>query len=86
MMTSETTMNEATPPLTFGDELVGKTFNPSLDPRVDRAKEICAELADLVYGIKPVEGKEYICNLIRGKALSEILSAQMLVVKSLTLK
>jgi hypothetical protein len=34
--------------MTFGEKLVGLTFNPSGDAKVQRAKELCAELADLV--------------------------------------
>ncbi len=33
---------------TFGEKLVGITFNPSGDHKVQRVKELCAELADLV--------------------------------------
>ena len=33
---------------TFGQKLVGLTFNPSGDPKVQKAKELCAELADLL--------------------------------------
>lgn len=32
--------------LTFGQRLVGLTFNPSGDDKVGRAKQLCAELAD----------------------------------------
>ena len=31
--------------LSFGEKLVGLTFNPSGNLRVQRAKELCAELA-----------------------------------------
>ena len=73
--------------LTFGQKLVGVSFNPSQDPRVDRVKEICAELADI---IQPLEGanntNSYLFNLVKGNALREILNAQMNSVKLLTLK
>jgi hypothetical protein len=78
---------EPLPQPTFGQKLVGYTFNPSGDPKVARAKELCAELADLVY-----EGNE---NLVLNNSVKhhllhhtygEILNAQMNVVKILTLK
>lgn len=42
-------IEQVTRELSFGERLVGLTFNPSNDPKVQRAKEICAELADLLY-------------------------------------
>lgn len=70
--------------LTFGQQLVGISFNPSRNPDVDRAKALCAELADLVNDNQKVSPASYGYNLIKGKALGEILSAQMLTVKLLT--
>ena len=35
--------------MTFGERLVGLTFNPSGDPKVNRAKQLCAELVDLIH-------------------------------------
>lgn len=77
--------------LSFGQQLVGLTFNPSGDEKVNRVKEICAELADIVMADHSTKYPgdsyaPYIYNLIKGKALGEILSAQMNVVKLLTLK
>jgi hypothetical protein len=78
--------------MTFGEKLVGLTFNPSGDPKVNRAKELCAELADLLWhdynqsiaerGAPPTELQE----LLYSNAVGEILNAQMNVVKVLTLK
>jgi hypothetical protein len=75
--------------LTFGEKLVGLNFNPSNDDKVGKAKRLCADLADLVYNNDAAIGTEpptYLYNLIKGKALGEILNAQMNVVKVLTLK
>lgn len=72
--------------LTFGEKLVGLTFNPSGDANVLKAKQLCAELADLVMDNEPNGNGTYLYNLIKGKALGEILNAQMNVVKLLTLK
>jgi hypothetical protein len=78
---------KASDDLTFGQQLVGLTFNPSGDPRVNRAKEICAELADMVQeDYKEQTPPSYLYNLVKGGALKEILNAQMNVVKLLTLK
>ena len=72
-------------PMSFGEQLVGLTFNPSNDPQVQRVKELCAELADL---IKPEMNataspmKRILCE----HTVGEILNAQMNVVKVLTLK
>lgn len=72
--------------LTFGEQLCGVTFNPSKDPKVDRAKELCAELTDLLYdGYKNSE-ISVLKRLVMEHALGEILNAQMNVVKLLTLK
>lgn len=78
--------------LTFGQKLVGLTFNPSGDEKVQRAKELCAELADLVaehyeenFGNKETEFGFLISELYR-HTIGEILNAQMNVVKVLTFK
>ena len=73
--------------LTFGEKLVGLTFNPSGDEKVQRAKELCAELVDLVYD--DLANEEVISHLksqLYEHAIGEILNAQMNVVKVLTLK
>lgn len=77
--------------MSFGEQLVGLTFNPSGDPKVNRAKELCAELADLIqadnldrrFSDKP--GSELYQQLLT-HAVGEILNAQMNVVKILTFK
>lgn len=73
--------------LTDGMKLVGINFNPSGDEKVNKAKQLCAELADLVMEDAALQSQpSYLYNLVKGKALGEILSAQMLAVKLLTLK
>ena len=75
--------------LTFGERLVGLSFNPSGDPKVQRAKEICAELADLVnqsyeHGL---DNKSWLLRQqLFNHTIGEILNAQMNAVKMLTLK
>lgn len=79
---------------TFGQKLVGIGFNPSADPKVQRAKELCAELADLLKEdlnnfnegtIEHIDNHQ-IKYMLHNHALCEILNAQMMVVKVLTLQ
>jgi len=74
------------PALTFGQQLVGLNFNPSHDDKVGQAKQLFADLADMVEQNDGGEKPSYLYNLIKGNALREILNAQMNVVKLLTLK
>lgn len=78
-------------PMSFGEQLVGLTFNPSGDPKVQKAKELCAQLADLIQS--DFLDKRFSDNppsdlyrQIHEHAVGEILNAQMNVVKVLTLK
>jgi hypothetical protein len=71
---------------TFGMKLVGITFNPSGDAKVNKAKQLCAELADLLHddhaGVRATD----LYDEIYHHAIGEILNAQMNAVKVLTLK
>lgn len=75
-------------PLTFGQQLVGLTFNPSGDSKVQRAKELCAELADLLNDHNTDNNAQVtgFSQRLFSHAVGEILNAQMNVVKVLTLK
>lgn len=74
------------PALTFGQQLVGLTFNPSGDDKVTKAKQLCADLMDLVN--EEFIGKEttILKNILYNQTVGRILDAQMNVVKLLTLK
>jgi hypothetical protein len=72
--------------LTFGQRLVGLTFNPSNDSGVDKAKRLCAELADLVYADYQNNEITELKNVLYHHTIGEILNAQMNAVKLLTLK
>lgn len=72
--------------MTFGEKLVGLTFNPSGDKNVSRAKELCAELADLLNDNADPNKDRPLCRLLFDKAIGDILDAQMNVVKVLTFK
>lgn len=72
---------------TFGEQLVGIGFNPSGDENVLRAKEICAELANLVRKDNEVlDIDNSVKHHLIHHTYGEILNAQMNVVKVLTLK
>ena len=72
-------------PLTFGQQLVGLTFNPSGNPKVQRAKELCAELADLLNDHhNDNQQATMFTQRLFIHAVGEILNAQMNVVKVLT--
>lgn len=71
--------------LTFGEKLVGLTFNPSGDEKVTRAKQLCAELADLLH-YDFSRGQSGLAATLYEHTLGEILNAQMNVVKVLTFK
>ena len=77
---------ESTIELTFGKKLVGLDFNPSGDPKVHRAKELCAELADLLNDNFDYKNCSPLKHSLHEHAIGEILNAQMNVVKVLTLK
>lgn len=71
--------------LTDGQKLMGVTFNPSKDPRVDDVKNAFASIADLVFE-QGTPDNSYNFNLIRGCSLHALIHGQMDVVKLLTFK
>lgn len=75
----------ATPP-TFGEQLVGITFNPANDDKVYKAKRLCADLADLLHEEMADKEETQISRIIMNGVYLDILKAQMEVVKALTLK
>jgi len=74
--------------LTFGEQLVGLTFNPSGNPEVQRAKELCAELADIVDRVARRNNLKAfpLTDALYSHTIGEILNAQMNVVKLITIK
>lgn len=80
---------ETVRPLTYGEQLVGVTFNPSADDKVAKAKALFAEIADLVndqVGMTPEDEATALQRTLFPHTIGEILNAQMNVVKLLTLK
>ena len=73
--------------LTFGEKLVGLTFNPSGDEKVNKVKQLCAELTDVLYDDIPEDGERtYLQDTLFNKVVGDILDTQMTAVKLLTLK
>lgn len=70
----------------FGDLLVGRSFNPSDDARVDRVKEICSELAEILKESYTTSDKNPVTSILFDQAVGAIVSAEMLVVKVVTFK
>jgi hypothetical protein len=76
----------STPTLSFGQKLVGITFNPSNLDNVSKAKSLFAEAADLVEQEFRNREQSEIGGILYSATMSKILDAQMNVVKLLTLK
>ena len=70
--------------MTFGQQIIGVSFNPSTLSEVDTTKAVCAGLIDALANsfnnreIAPMHGK------IVDHAIMKIVEAQMAVVKALT--
>lgn len=72
----------ANPALTFGENIVGKSFNPSKNPTVDKLKALAAELIDTV----EVPNNDFsMRSKLFDAAILATLQAQMLLVKYATL-
>lgn len=72
--------------LTFGEKLVGITFNPSNDDKVALVKSLFAQAANLLKEDYEAGETSALKNRLFDHAVGEILNAQMNVVKVLTLK
>ena len=70
----------------FGEQLVGLSFNPSGDEDVHRVKELAAEMAEILKRRYSMDEKSPVKSLLFDHAVGEILNAQMTVVKVITLK
>lgn len=77
--------------LTFGEKLVGITFNPSNDDKVHKLKSSFAEAANIVKADFESQNStnaehEDIRKIVFVESIAEILKAQMCAVKLVTLK
>ena len=71
---------------TFGEQLVGLSFNPSGDEDVQKVKELSAEIAEILKRRYSNDPKTPVKSLLFDHAVGEILNAQMAVVKVITMK
>ena len=71
--------------ITYGQRAVGLSFNPSNDPKVQEAKELCAKLIDLVVNSIVGDQSAFKADLNR-RAVQDVVAAQMMAVKVLTWK
>ena len=70
---------------TYGEKAVGLTFNPSGDEKVQKIKELYAEIIDLMMSLPVVTGPSERLRLIK-IAITEAQTAQMWAVKAATWK
>ena len=75
---------EQSPELSFGQKLIGVTFNPSGDPRVNRLKELAAEMADIVTADYHSKHNTPIGDILFTSTMGEIVNGQMNAVKFVT--
>lgn len=70
-------------PLTFGEKAVGLSFNPSKDLDVDDIKRRCADLIDILDGLRKSAGDGEKKRMF-ALAITEIQAGQMWGVKAVT--
>lgn len=71
---------------TFGMRSVSLKFNPSGDEKVIKAKQLIADAIDLLEESYSEKEKTWSVNVFRTKAFTDLISAQMSLVKFLTWK
>jgi hypothetical protein len=69
--------------LTYGEQAVGLTFNPSGDPTVRQVKELFALVIDICNGARNQAGPGERARLL-SVAITEAQTAQMWAVKAIT--
>ena len=79
--------------LTDGEWLVWLDFNPSWDKDVQKIKELCAEVIDLIYKHKVVlmdketeTSGEVVARTFMDQSITKMIEAQMWAVKGITFK
>lgn len=72
--------------LTFGQEMVGLTFNPSNLPEVDYVKQFFADLIDQAYERRNAPGASFATDEVCTIAIADLVHAQMAAVKIITWK
>lgn len=69
--------------LTYGERMVGLTFNPSNDQKVRAIKELCAKLIDILVEDSYTSAE---VTMMQEFAIKTIMTAQMWAVKVVTFK
>lgn len=69
--------------MTYGEQAVGLSFNPSADPRVDEVKRVFAGVIDMMAARRLTAGSAE-GQRIASIAITEAQTAQMWAVKALT--
>jgi len=71
--------------LTYGEKAVGLTFNPSGDEKVQKVKELYAQIIDICSDLRTEAGQGEKGRLL-SVAITEAQTAQMWAVKGITYK
>ena len=69
--------------ITYGEQAVGLTFNPSNDPKVQEVKELYAKIIDICNDLRTETGQGEKGRLL-SVAITEAQTAQMWAVKGIT--
>lgn len=72
--------------LTFGQNAVGLTFNPSGNPQVNECKQKFADLIDMMNDLRNQDSATPDIKRHASVVITELESAQMRAVKALTMK
>jgi hypothetical protein len=75
--------NQDARPMTYGEKAVGLTFNPSGDEKVQKVKELYAQIIDLCNDLRATAGPGEKSRHL-SVAITEAESAQMRAVKGIT--
>jgi len=81
---SQEQKNTDTRELTFGEELIGISFNPSGNEQVNEVKKLSAQIADTLVDSFDNREVTHIQSKLIDNALMQLVNAQMAVVKALT--
>lgn len=82
--TTDGSVQNKAPELTYGQKAVGLTFNPGGNPQVNTIKQGCADLIDLLSAECIKEGVTPEKNAILLESIRQIQTAQMWAVKGVT--
>jgi hypothetical protein len=74
--------------LTFGEKLVGIEFNPENIEKVDKVKQLYAEIANILHDDRQSADKNNtsLSEQVYNHAIGELLNSQMSTVKYITFK